>query len=130
MSDIDKAITILNELTAMGFQLAVDDFGTGYSTLNYLAKLPIHCLKIDQSFVHDMMQEKNVASIVSAIIALGHSLELTVIAEGIENAQQLKFLQEHQCDILQGYMLGRPMSADEFVERLCANVLKTAHHAT
>jgi len=130
MSDIDKAISLLQELTTMGFQLAVDDFGTGYSTLNYLAKLPIHCLKIDQSFVHDMMQEKNVASIVSAIIALGHSLDLTVIAEGIETSQQLEFLQQHHCDILQGYMLGKPMSADEFAELLRANELNTVQHAT
>ena len=130
MSDIDKAISILHELKSIGFQLAVDDFGTGYSTLNYLAKFPIHCLKIDQSFVHDMMQEKNVASIVSAIIALGHSLNLTVIAEGIETGQQLTFLQNQHCDILQGYMLGRPVPATEFAKLLLANDLNTARHAT
>lgn len=114
MSDIDKATQILHELKALGFHLSVDDFGTGYSTLNYLAKFPVDCLKIDQSFVHDMIQDNNMKSIVSAIVALGHSLNLTVIAEGIETEKQLELLQQLNCDIVQGFLMSEPMSTLDF----------------
>lgn len=114
MSDIDKTTEILHELKSLGFHLSVDDFGTGYSTLNYLAKFPVDCLKIDQSFVHDMIQDGNMKSIVAAIIALGHSLNLTVIAEGIESEKQLELLQQLNCDIVQGFLMSEPLSTNDF----------------
>jgi diguanylate cyclase (GGDEF)-like protein/PAS domain S-box-containing protein len=117
MNDVDNAITILRNLKGLGVHIAIDDFGTGYSSLSYLRRFPIDVLKIDQSFVNDLMVDADDAAIVVSIISLAHSLRLQVIAEGVENSDQLAFLRAHGCDQLQGYYFSKPISADGF-ERL------------
>ncbi|MEE4110414.1 MAG: EAL domain-containing protein [Halieaceae bacterium] len=112
MTDGEHNIAKLSQLKSLGLDLAVDDFGTGYSSLNYLRKFPINTLKIDQSFVADMKSSDG-AAIVDAIIALARALNMRSIAEGIETAEQLGYLAERRCDLLQGYYLARPMPAAE-----------------
>ncbi len=108
----------LTQLSDMGVQLSVDDFGTGYSSLSYLKRFPIDALKIDQSFVRGIGQEMNDAAITNAIIAMAHSLNLKVIAEGVETAEQAAFLRAHHCMLAQGYYYSRPVPAEVFVELL------------
>ncbi len=114
---MDETIRILHALKALGVKLSIDDFGTGYSSLSYLKHLSVDKLKIDQSFVNDMLKGTDGASIVQAIIRLGHALQLTVIAEGVETEEQLDFLRTNDCDEMQGYLFSRPVPA-EAVERL------------
>ena len=116
MHDFDEVTEDLNHLLQLGVHLAIDDFGTGYSSLGYIKRFPITRLKIDQSFVRDMAEDKNDAAIVRAIITLGHSMNITVVAEGVETADQLARLRAEGCDEVQGYYFGRPMPSDEFVE--------------
>ena len=116
MHDFDEVTEDLQSLLQLGVQLAIDDFGTGYSSLGYVKRFPITRLKIDQSFVRDMAQDKNDAAIVRAIITLGHSMNITVVAEGVETADQLARLRAEGCDEVQGYYFGRPMPSEEFVE--------------
>jgi EAL domain-containing protein (putative c-di-GMP-specific phosphodiesterase class I) len=101
-------------LKALGLTLAMDDFGTGYSSLSYLKKYPIDVLKIDRSFVDGLPHGEQDGKIARAIIAMAHSLNLTVIAEGVETLAQLDFLRGHDCDEVQGFLLGRPMPAQQF----------------
>lgn len=117
MQKSQNSVMILENLQKMGIELAIDDFGTGYSSLSYLKSLPIDKLKIDQGFVRDITTDPNDEAIVCAIIALGHSLQLKVIAEGVETEAQKNFLYFKGCDQSQGYLHGRPMPADEFVEK-------------
>ncbi len=114
MTDIERAIGILHNLTALGVHISIDDFGTGYSSLAYLKRLPIDVLKIDQSFVRDITVDPDDAAIVATIVSLAHSLRLQVIAEGVETVEQLQFLQRHHCDAMQGYYFSRPVPADQF----------------
>ena len=100
----------------MGVRLAVDDFGTGYSSLSYLAQFPLDVLKIDQSFVRDLVDRSDVRCVVSAIVGLAHSLNLTVVAEGVETPAQLEFLRGLGCEEIQGYLYSRPLSARDFEE--------------
>jgi diguanylate cyclase (GGDEF)-like protein/PAS domain S-box-containing protein len=116
MHDFDEVTEDLQHLLQLGVQLAIDDFGTGYSSLGYIKRFPITRLKIDQSFVRDMADDKNDAAIVRAIITLGHSMNITVVAEGVETADQLARLRAEGCDEVQGYYFGRPMPAEEFIE--------------
>lgn len=113
MTNPEEAIKILKQINDMGIKLAVDDFGTGYSSLSYLKRLPIDKLKIDQSFIRDLPEDEEDASITKAVIALSKSLNLRVIAEGVETKEQKEFLIENGCNNIQGYFYGKPMPANE-----------------
>ena len=114
MHDPEGVIATLAQLQALGIQLSIDDFGTGYSSLSYLKRFPVASLKIDQSFVRELGQDENAAAIVKAIISLGHSLDMKVIAEGVETEKQMSFFLENRCDAMQGFLFSRPLSAGEF----------------
>ena len=116
MRDAQYSKAILQQLKQMGIKLAVDDFGTGYSSLSYLQKFPIDVLKIDQSFVQNIESINDDGIIVSAIINMGNSLKLRVVAEGVENASQLAFLKARHCEEGQGYFFGHPLAAEQFSE--------------
>lgn len=121
MNQTEEIIRILHELSEMGVQLSIDDFGTGYSSLSYLRSLPVDKLKIDQSFIRDMDQDKSAHSLVEAIIRLGHSFNLNVIAEGVETEGQLKKLATMRCDQAQGFYIKRPDTADEITKWIKSN---------
>jgi len=114
MREVHEAMQILDSLKNLGLSIAVDDFGTGYSSLNYLKQFPIDVLKIDRTFVDGLPSGEQDAQIARAIIAMAHSLNLAVIAEGVETHEQLEFLREHDCDEVQGYLFGRPMPPQQF----------------
>lgn len=113
VDDIENIKSKMYKLKEYGINFSLDDFGTGYSSLNYLSKLPIDQLKIDQSFVRDMMKDKNDAAIVKTIISLGNSLGLSVIAEGVETTDQQNFLANHNCSLYQGYLFSKPLPIEE-----------------
>ncbi len=118
MHNAQATVEMLEQLNRMGLKLAVDDFGTGYSSLSYLKRFPIDTLKIDQSFVRDVTTDADDASLVKAIIAMGHALQLNVIAEGVETPEQLAFLRQHGCDGMQGYLFSRPQTEAEITRLL------------
>jgi predicted signal transduction protein with EAL and GGDEF domain len=111
VKDVESVIAKMNAIKALGVAFSLDDFGTGYSSLSYLKRLPLDQLKIDQSFVRDVLTDPSDAIIAQTILALGHSLGLTVIAEGVETLEQRDFLAAHGCDAFQGYYFGRPVPA-------------------
>jgi len=114
IKDPEKVLATVHQLKALGVKFSIDDFGTGYSSLSYLKRFNVDKLKIDQSFVRDMADDPNDAAIVNAIIHMAKSLNLTTIAEGVENERQLALLQQQNCDEVQGYYFARPMPAVEF----------------
>jgi diguanylate cyclase (GGDEF)-like protein/PAS domain S-box-containing protein len=118
MKDPEVAIEKLHELKLMGIKVAVDDFGTGYSSLNYLKRFPIDTLKIDKSFVSDVCKDPHDTAIVRAIINLGHALDLTVIAEGVETKEQLQYLSALECDVVQGFLFSKALPVAVFEELL------------
>ncbi|MGE5466437.1 MAG: putative bifunctional diguanylate cyclase/phosphodiesterase [Ignavibacteria bacterium] len=118
MQDAESAIGMLRAFKAMGVRISVDDFGTGYSSLSYLKRFPIDILKIDKSFVRDLPDDEEDAAIVRAIIALAHSLRLTTVAEGVEDAAQVEFLRRERCDRFQGYHFSRPVDVPAMDQRL------------
>ena len=119
MGNPQESVSILSKLKALGLTIAVDDFGTGYSSLSYLKRFPIDTLKIDREFVRDITNDPDDAAITSAIIALAHSLDLNVVAEGVETQEQLNFLAMQGCDQVQGFLLSKPLNAED-----CLTLLK------
>jgi EAL domain-containing protein (putative c-di-GMP-specific phosphodiesterase class I) len=118
MQDIDSAITTLGVLKGMGISIAMDDFGTGYSSLSYLRRLPIDIVKIDQSFVRELPDSKEDASIAHAIIAMARNLGLDLVAEGVETIKQLNFFRQQEVMVIQGYLFSKPVPADELLTML------------
>jgi len=118
---IDETETVVHKLellSSLGVTLAIDDFGTGYSSLAYLKRFSVHQLKIDQSFIRDIAEDHDDAAITDAVIRLGHSLGLSVVAEGVETEEHVEILRQKGCDVLQGYYFSKPIAADQFVEWL------------
>jgi EAL domain-containing protein (putative c-di-GMP-specific phosphodiesterase class I) len=113
LEDAVGALEVMRTLKQLGIRIAMDDFGTGYSSLTYLKRLPVDTLKIDQSFVRDATHDPNDAEIIRAIVAMARSLQLKVIAEGVETPQQLEFLQGLDCHLYQGYLHSRPLPLHE-----------------
>ncbi len=114
MRDVERTAAILAELRARGIHVSIDDFGTGYSSLNYLRRFAVDTIKIDKSFVDDIGKDRNAEAICDAILRLGHSLGTRIVAEGVETEDQAAFLRRRKCDEAQGYLFGRPVSAEEF----------------
>jgi len=119
MHDVENTVKTLHALKRIGVRLSIDDFGTGYSSLSYLKRFPLDILKIDRSFVSDLGTTNDDGEIARAIIAMAHALDLEVVAEGVENHQQLEFMKDFQCDFVQGYYFSKPVSAQD-----CAKLLK------
>ena len=120
MRNADTSLVILDQLHHMGVRISIDDFGTGYSSLLYLKRLPASELKIDRGFVRDLMHDTEDAAIITAIVALGCALNLKIVAEGVETREQQEFLTRLGCTSLQGFLLGRPMPAPQFMEAVSA----------
>ena len=118
MRNVDETVGTLQQFRDLGINLSVDDFGTGYSSLSYLKRLPIDTLKIDRSFVKDIPDSSDDMAITAAIIAMGHQLNLEIVAEGVETEAQLQFLQRHNCDFVQGYLFSKPIPAPELEQML------------
>jgi diguanylate cyclase (GGDEF)-like protein/PAS domain S-box-containing protein len=126
MKRTESTASVLTALRAKGVQVAVDDFGTGYSSLSYLRKFPIDALKIDQSFVRQITSSPGETTLVAAIISMGRSLNLRVVAEGVETQEELAFLKVHECDEAQGYIFSRPVVAHQFAKLLESSVPEAA----
>ena len=123
MNRVDKAADLLHELRFMGVHISIDDFGTGYSSFSYLKRMPIDTLKIDRSFVQDMSEDSDDIAIVSSIIAMSQAMDLRVVAEGVENEDQVALLRIQGCDEVQGYLIGRPVSAGDLYSLFDRNLL-------
>ncbi|MEE8511742.1 MAG: EAL domain-containing protein [Acidiferrobacterales bacterium] len=118
MQEGDNSLQTLEALQAMGIRIAIDDFGTGYSSLAYLKRFPIHTLKIDRTFIKDLPRDRDDAAIVTAVISLARGLGLNVVAEGVETAEQLRFLRSRSCDTVQGFIFSKPLPAEEMTQLL------------
>lgn len=121
MKNFDHNLILIKKLKEMGIRIALDDFGTGYSSFSYLTKIPIDTLKIDKSFIDNICNNENDQYITETIIKLAHKLNIKVIAEGVETLEQLRILQSHTCDVLQGYFFSRAISEKDFIEMLQIN---------
>ena len=116
IGDFSRAVSILRRLKTLGVRIAMDDFGTGYSSLSYLQSFPFDKIKIDQSFVANLGHSQHSATIIRAVIALARGLDLPVVAEGVETAEQLNFLARENCNGMQGYYIGRPAPIDGYCD--------------
>ncbi|NHC40779.1 EAL domain-containing protein [Bacillus sp. MM2020_1] len=127
IQNINKTLTLLNELQALGIQIAIDDFGTGYSSLSYLKNLPVNCLKIDKAFIDELTLNPD-GPIVKTIIDMGRNMKFTVIAEGVESEEHVSYLRKNKCFIGQGYLFSKPLPAAEiepfFQEEAVENILE------
>jgi EAL domain-containing protein (putative c-di-GMP-specific phosphodiesterase class I) len=112
MQNVDRAVKLLDQIQSRGVRLAIDDFGTGYSSMSLMKQFPIDTIKIDRSFVRDLENSSEDRAIAKAIISMGKALGLTVVAEGVETAEQDAFLRGHECDELQGYLFSKPIPAE------------------
>jgi EAL domain-containing protein (putative c-di-GMP-specific phosphodiesterase class I) len=121
MQNPAKTIQALTGLKAMGIRIAIDDFGIGYSSLSHLRQFPIDIIKIDRSFIQDVPGDPADEAITEAIIAMGKSLKITVVAEGVESIEQLEFLAQRSCEEIQGFFFSKPLPADEFTRLLWEN---------
>jgi len=128
MENPERTIKLLDELYSLGLHLAIDDFGTGYSSLSALQQFPISTLKIDKSFVRDVATNADDATIVGTIIHMGKSLKMDVVAEGVETQEQLNFLQQMDCNYVQGLLFGEPMSSEKYLELLLSQEEGTGEH--
>ncbi len=118
LGDADEVMEVLKSLKQTGVRIALDDFGTGYSSISHLAHFPIDVLKIDQSFVARIDDDAQGATLVSALIAMARRLSLSVVAEGVETEEQAEFLRDEGCNVLQGFLLARPLDVDRATELL------------
>ena len=118
MRDARQASELLSRLNELGVQVAIDDFGTGYSSLSSLKDLPVHNLKIDRAFIEDLAESPKDVAVTRAIIAIGHGLGLTVVAEGVESEEQFAILREEKCDEIQGFLISPPVPGDQFTSWL------------
>jgi len=118
MSQPDKMLFVLNSIKSLGISLALDDFGTGYSSLSYLRRFPFDKLKIDRSFIRDIVNKPEDAAIIKTIVEIAHNLDMTVLAEGVETRQQAGHMRHSACDFIQGYLVSRPVPADRFLQLL------------
>ena len=125
MDDPKEAITIMRSLSARGIHLAMDDFGTGYSSLAYLKQFPLNTLKVDKAFIDDMQSERG-RNMVDSIVTIAHNLDLHVVAEGVEQADQVTMLEQLKCQTIQGYFYSKPLSQPEFTEFLKSQLDKSA----
>ena len=116
IGDIERSLVVLNRLRDMGLRLSIDDFGTGYSSLAYMKRFPVHELKIDQSFVANMLTSRGDRQIVQSVIDLSHNFALQVVAEGVENEETLEALKAMGCDLAQGFLFSRALAYGEFLE--------------
>jgi EAL domain-containing protein (putative c-di-GMP-specific phosphodiesterase class I) len=129
LANADVTLSVLKELKSMGVTLAIDDFGTGYSSFNYLRQFRVSKLKIDRSFIRDIAVNPDDAAITTAIISMAKSLNLKVIAEGVEDEAQMTFLRAHQCDEIQGYYFSKPLTVDKVADKLRGNNPDPQAHA-
>ncbi|MGB8475611.1 MAG: EAL domain-containing protein, partial [Candidatus Acidiferrum sp.] len=118
LSNANVVLSMLRQLREMGVRLSIDDFGTGYSSLSYLKQFPVYKLKIDGSFVRDVNVDLDDAAIISSILSMAKNLGLKVVAECVENEEQVSFLRAHKCDEIQGYYFSEPLPADELADKL------------
>ena len=119
MDNVEVAVTKMQQLKTLGFSVAIDDFGTGYSSINYLLKLPFDVLKIDRNFVSGIDLSNDLENLCRIIVEMGHSLNKAIVAEGVENQQELEKLASLNCEMIQGYFFSKPVSVDEM-----ANLIK------
>jgi EAL domain-containing protein (putative c-di-GMP-specific phosphodiesterase class I) len=124
MHNADQAARVLGAIKSLGVRLAIDDFGTGYSSLAQLKRFPIDTLKVDRSFIRELPRGAEDRAIAEAIIAVGKTLSLTIVAEGVETAEQQAFLREHACDEMQGFYFSTPVTPAQFAELLGRNAAK------
>ena len=125
LENTEETIKKLKQLRSMGIKIAIDDFGVGYSSFSYLRRLPVNILKIDRSFVHDVVEHTSSAAIIDGMIQLAHNLNLTIVAEGVENDAQACFLREHGCDVLQGNFISEPVPPENFFNQCLANNMRS-----
>jgi EAL domain-containing protein (putative c-di-GMP-specific phosphodiesterase class I) len=128
MKRAESAISVLQALRAIGVQLAVDDFGTGYSSLSYLSRFPVDALKIDQSFIRQITSSPPKSAIITTIISMGQSLNLRVIAEGVETHEEMAYLLTHKCDEAQGYYFSKPVPHQQFATLLETGIPESVLH--